>query len=79
MGCPPVLGDNPRALASGLSYTQVDKHGINILYHLHQCRLHAKVGKGGINMAIYQVKPVYVSHARMDGLHSLLSELCPLN
>ena len=54
MGCPPVRGDNPRALASGLSYVQVDKHGMTILYHLHQFRpLHheifrAKVGKGGI-------------------------------
>ena len=38
MGCPPVRGDNPRALASGLSYVQVDKHGITILYHQHQCR-----------------------------------------
>ena len=38
MGCPPVCGDNPRALASGLSYVQVDKHGITILYHLHQYR-----------------------------------------
>ena len=28
MGCPPVRGDNPRALVSGLSYVQVDKHGI---------------------------------------------------
>ena len=35
MGCPPVRGDNPRALASGLSYVQVDKHGITILHHLH--------------------------------------------
>ena len=33
--CPPVRGDNPRALASGLSYVQVDKHDITILYHLH--------------------------------------------
>ena len=53
MGCPPVPGDNPRALASGLSYVQVDKHGITILYHLHECRAHheifrAKVGKSGI-------------------------------
>ena len=31
MGCSPVRGDNPRALASGLSYVQVDKHGITIL------------------------------------------------
>ena len=38
MGCPPVRGDNPRALASGLSYVQVDKHGITILCHLHQGR-----------------------------------------
>ena len=38
MCCPPVRGDNPRALASGLSYVQVDKHGITILYHLYQCR-----------------------------------------
>ena len=36
MGCPPVRGDNPRALASGLSNVQVDKHDISILYHLHQ-------------------------------------------
>ena len=35
MGCPPVCGGNPRALASELSYVQVDKHGITILYHLH--------------------------------------------
>ena len=35
MGCPPVRGDNPRALASGLSYVQVDKHRTTILYHLH--------------------------------------------
>ena len=28
MGCPPVRGDNPQALASGLSYVQVDKHGL---------------------------------------------------
>ena len=34
MVCPPVRGDNPRALTSGLSYVQVDKHGITI----HQCR-----------------------------------------
>ena len=31
-GCPHVRGDNPQPLASGLSYVQVDKHGITILY-----------------------------------------------
>ena len=38
ISCLPVRGDNPQALASGLSYVQVDKHGIIILYHLHLCR-----------------------------------------
>ena len=28
MGCPPVCGDNSRALASELSYVQVVRHGI---------------------------------------------------
>ena len=57
MGCPPVRGDNPRALASGSSYVQVDKHGITILCRLHQCRpctsrdIRAKVSKGGIDLA----------------------------
>ena len=56
MGCPPVRGDNPRALASGLSYVQVDKHGITIYTTYisvdlaHHEIFHAKVGKGGINM-----------------------------
>ena len=38
MACPPVRGNDPRALASGFSYVQLEKHGITILYHLHQCR-----------------------------------------
>ena len=29
MGCPPVRGDNPRALASGLSYVQADNPWYN--------------------------------------------------
>ena len=37
MDCPPIRGDNPRALASGISYVQVDNHGKTIIYHLHQC------------------------------------------
>ena len=32
MGCPPVRGDNPRALASGLSYVQVDNNGTTTTY-----------------------------------------------
>ena len=55
MGCPPVRGDNPRALTSGLSYVQVDKHGITVLYHLHHLAHHeifrAKVGKGGMSVS----------------------------
>ena len=54
MACLSVRGDNPQALTSGLSYVQVDKHGVTILFHLHQLDLahhemfHAKVGKGSI-------------------------------
>ena len=58
MGCPSLRGDNPRALnlASGLSYVQVDKHGI--LFHttyisvdiVHHEMFHAKVGKGCISL-----------------------------
>ena len=52
MGCPPVCGDNPRAIVSGLSYVQVDKHGTtNISVDLaHHEIFRAKVGKGGINV-----------------------------
>ena len=54
MGCPPVRGDHPRALASGLCYVQVDKHGItiyttNISVDLaHHEIFRAKVCKGDI-------------------------------
>ena len=37
IGYQPVRGDNPQALASGLSCVSVDKHGLTILYHIHQC------------------------------------------
>ena len=36
IACPPMRGDNTRALASGLAYVQVDIHDISVLYHLHQ-------------------------------------------
>ena len=58
MCCPPVRGDNPRALASGLSYVQADKHGITIYSTYisvdlaHHEIFHAKVGNGGINSCI---------------------------
>ena len=55
MARPPVRGDSPRALASGLSYVQVDEHGITISYPYisvelayHQI-LRAKDGKDGIH------------------------------
>ena len=41
MGCPPVRGDNPRILASGLSYVQLDKHGITILYSQNSLYRHS--------------------------------------
>ena len=71
MGCPPVHGDNPRALASELSYVQVDKHGITILYHYisvdlaHHEIFRAKVGKGGINIinwAVLQPLLFFIQH-----------------
>ena len=57
MGCPPVRGDNRRALANGLSYVQMDNHCITIFTTYmyisvdleHQEIFLAKVGKGGIN------------------------------
>ena len=55
MGCPPVCGDNPQALVSGLSYVQVDKHGITIYTTYisedlaHHEIVRAKVGIGGIS------------------------------
>ena len=55
MACPPVCGDNPQALASGLSFVHMDKHGKIILYHLHQWRpctsrdISCFSSKGGIN------------------------------
>ena len=54
MGCPPVHGDNPRALASGISYVQVDKHDITVYTTYisvdlaHHEIVHAKIGKGSI-------------------------------
>ena len=52
---PPVRGDNPQALANGLSYVQVDSPWYNYFYQgisvdlaHHEIAL-AQVGKGGIN------------------------------
>ena len=50
---PPVRGDNPRALASGLSYEQVDGYCITFYSTLNSADLRhneiflAKIGKGG--------------------------------
>ena len=53
MVCPPVRGDNPRALVSGSSPIQVDNHGIILLFTTyisvdiaHYEIFCAKVGKG---------------------------------
>ena len=51
MGWPPVREDNPRALASGLSYVQVDNpfYTTNISVDIaHDQIFRAKYGKGGI-------------------------------
>ena len=82
MGCPPVRRENPRALTSGLSYVQVDKHGITFLYHLaHHEIFRAKVGKGGINdlspgMTKYQLQKVAKIYQRITAkFHAHLQAL----
>ena len=54
MACPPVRGANPRALASGLSYVQVDKQLFYTTYIsvdlAHHETFRAKVDKGGIKV-----------------------------
>ena len=66
MGCPLVRVDNPRALASGLSYVQVDKHG-KIFYTTyiivdlaHHEIVRAKVGKGGKNDTVSLFLVLYI-------------------
>ena len=62
IGCPPVRGDNPRVLASGLSNIQSYKHGITIYTTYinvdlaHHEVFRAKVGKGGIKWCKVGVK-----------------------
>ena len=65
MVCPPVRGDNPRALASGLSPVQSGNHGIFILYHLyisvdlaHYELFRTKVGMDGINCFCFWSLPL---------------------
>ena len=67
IGCPPVRGDNPRALASGLSYVQVDKHGITIVYHLYQCIL--GTSRGTVHFVLKLVRVVHVSVAIQMNIH----------
>ena len=72
MHCPPVRGDNPRALASGLSYVQVDKHGITFyttyigVDHAHHEIFAAKVGKGGIMHAKPCLIPIITKSYRIE-------------
>ena len=66
MGCPPVREDNTRALARGLSYVRVDKHGItiyttNISVDIAQHEIfHAKDSKVGIMSCIVQTLSEYL-------------------
>ena len=52
MGCTPVLGDNPRALASELSYVQVGKQDLTYVSVdlAHHEIVRAKVGVSGKNV-----------------------------
>ena len=56
MGCPPVRGDNPRALASRLSYVQVDKYNTYISVDLaHRELFRAKSSKGWYKLSKRQI------------------------
>ena len=71
MGCPPVRGNNQRALASGLPYVglHVKNHGMTIRsYGVLQNKIfRAKVGKGGINKT-YRTEFCSLGHAPGVGL-----------
>ena len=59
MACLPVRGDNPRALASGLSYVQVTNMLLFYTTYISVDLVHhnifsAKVGKGGIKVEIHR-------------------------
>ena len=66
MVCPPVRGDNPRALASGLSYVQVDTF-VNMAWLFHtpytsvdlayQELFRAKTSKGSIKLVLTRNRP----------------------
>ena len=72
MGCPPVSGDNPQALTRGLSYVQVDNHGITIYTTFISVDLarheifRAKVGKGGIKPYVKYGQKLRVYHKGLD-------------
>ena len=59
MGCRPVCGDNPRALASGLSYVQVDKHAN---------RVHKGVSFSSVS-CVYIVSPFKVYLERQNEMN----------
>ena len=63
MDCPLVRGDNQRALASGLSYIQVEKHSYTYITYIsvdldHHEIFRAKVGKG-IKYKIFQLGVIH--------------------
>ena len=74
MGCPSVRGDNPGALASGLSYVQVDKTGITIYTTYisvdlaHHEIFRAKVGMGGIKSSITP-DPVHLNNTQENVIY----------
>ena len=80
MGCPPVRGDNPRALASGLSYVQVDKHGITVdttyisVDLAHHEIFYAEVGRGGISFVIicFSKSPGHINSTNLPCLTFVL-------
>ena len=78
MGCPLVRVDNPRALASGLSYVQLDKHGIAILNHLHQCRHlgHHQIFRATVGKVYKEPKSMFELKPALDDLHVADEQFC---
>ena len=77
MCCLSVRGDNPQALASGLSYVQVDKHGITFYATYISVELaHQEIFHGGFLFSgVYSIVEVVIHFTFMGSF--VLAILAP--
>ena len=85
MGCPPVREDNSRALASGLSYVQVDNRGV-LFYTTymsvdlaHHEIIRAKAGKGVISNKILNCGVIGYPTIIFEYKYKLFKKACHLS